>query len=117
VSTSTIEAEYVVLSIATKHFLWLKTELSDLRFPETSMALFCDNFSVIDLAENYWISELSKPCNIHHQHIRKLVYNKTPLLIYIHTTDNLADICTKGLPEVQLSKLGTIALGYNEERY
>jgi hypothetical protein len=36
-------------------------------------------------------------------------------LMYIQTTDNLADMCTKGLHEVQLSKLCVIALGYHEE--
>jgi hypothetical protein len=61
-----MEAEYVALSKAAKYFLWLKTALKDLRFPEIPMALFCDNRSAIDLAENYQISELSKHIDIHH---------------------------------------------------
>jgi hypothetical protein len=74
------------------------------------MALFCDNRAAIDLAENHRISELSKHIDIHHQRIRELVYDKTLLFIYIPTRDNLADMCTKGLPEVQISKLRAIAL-------
>jgi hypothetical protein len=113
-STSTMEAEYVGLSTAVKYVLWLKSSLKDLQFPEIPMALFCDNHSAIDLAETHWISELSKHINIHYHCGRELVYNKTLLLMYIQTTDNLANMCTKGLPEVQLSKLCMITLKYNE---
>jgi hypothetical protein len=113
-STSITEAEYVALLKATKHFLWLKTALKDLRCLETPMALFCDNGSAIDCAENYQISKLSKPIDIHHHHVQELICHKTLPLMYIRTTDNVADMCTKGLPEVQLSKLCAITLGYNE---
>jgi hypothetical protein len=107
-----MKAEYVALSNAAKYFLWLKTVLKDHRFPEILMALFCDNCSAIDLAENHRISELSKHIDIHHHRIWELVHDKTLRLMYIRITDNLADMCTKGLPEVQLSKLYAIALGY-----
>jgi hypothetical protein len=111
VSTSTTEAEYVALSKAAKHFMWLKTALEDLGFPGTPMAMFCDNRSTIDLAENHRISELSKHIDIHHHRVRELVHDRTLPLMYIPTTDNLADMCTKGLPEVQLSKLRDITMG------
>jgi hypothetical protein len=66
---STTEAEYVALSKAAKHFLWLKTTLKYLRFPETPMALFYNNHSAIDRAENYRISELSKHIDIHYHQV------------------------------------------------
>jgi hypothetical protein len=78
------------------------------------MALFCDNCSAIDVAENHPISELSKYIDIHHHLVRELVDDKTLPLMYIRTMDNLADMYIKGLPEVQLSKLCAIALGYHE---
>jgi hypothetical protein len=112
-----MEAKYVTLSKAAKHFLWLKTALKDLQFPETPIALFCDNCSAIDLAENNQISELFTYIDSHHHHIWELVYAKTLQLMYIRTTDNLADMYTKGLPEFQLSKLSAIVLGYNEGGY
>jgi hypothetical protein len=66
VSTSTTEAEYVALSKAAKHFMWLKTALEDLGFPGTPMAMLCDNRSTIDLTENHRISELSKHIDFYH---------------------------------------------------
>jgi hypothetical protein len=109
VSTSTTKAEYIALSKAAKYLLWLKTALNDLQIPETLMALLCDTCSAIDLAENYRISELSKHIDSYHQRIRELIYDKTLPLMYIRTMDNLVNICTLGLPEVQLSKLCAIA--------
>jgi hypothetical protein len=92
----------------------LKTALKDLRFPETPIALVYDNCSSIDLAENYQISELPKDIDINYHRVWELVYDKTLPLMYIRTTDNFADMCTKGLPEVQLSKLHVITFRYNE---
>jgi hypothetical protein len=80
------------------------------------MALFCDNCFAIDLAEIHRILELSKHIDIHHHHDWELVHHKTLPVRYIRTSYNLADMCTKGLLEVQLSKLHVIALGYNEGR-
>jgi hypothetical protein len=91
--------------------MWLKTALEDLGFPGTPMAMFCDNRSTIDLAENHQISELSKHIDIHHHRVREIVHDRTLPLMYIPTMDNLADMCTKGLPEVQLSKLRDITMG------
>jgi hypothetical protein len=65
-----MEAKYVALLKATKYFLSLNTTLKDVRFPDTPMALFCDNHSAIDLAENYRITELSKHNDVHHHRIR-----------------------------------------------
>jgi hypothetical protein len=81
------------------------------------MALFCNNCSAIDFPETHQISELSKHIDIHHHCVWELVYDKTLPLMYIQTTDNLTDMCTKGLPDVQLSKLRAIALGYIEGGY
>jgi hypothetical protein len=75
------------------------------------MAMFCDNRSTIDLAENHRISKLSKHIDIHHYRVRELVHDRTLPLMYIPTTDNLADMCTQGLPEVQLSNLRDITMG------
>jgi hypothetical protein len=56
------------------------------------MAVFCDNRSTIDLAENRQISELSKHIKIHHHRVRELGYDKTHPLLDIQTIDILVDI-------------------------
>jgi hypothetical protein len=64
-----MEAEYVALSKATKHFLQSMTVLRNLSFSEIPIAIFCDNCSVINLAKNYSILELSKDIYIYYHYI------------------------------------------------
>jgi hypothetical protein len=83
VFTSITEAQYVALSKATNHFLWLKTTLKDLQFPDTPIALYCNNRSSIDLTENHQIAELAKYIDIYHHLVRELVDDQTLLFLYI----------------------------------
>jgi hypothetical protein len=116
VSTSTTGAEYVALLIAATYFFWLITALIDLQFPEILMALLYEDHCANDLAKNHWISGLTKYIDIYHHRVQELVYDTTLLLMYIRTTNTLADISTQGLSEIQLSKLHAIALVYNKRR-
>jgi hypothetical protein len=112
VFTLTTEAEYVALCKASKYFIYVKTAMVGLSFQDICMALFCDNRSTIDLAKNYSVSELFMHIIIHHYHVRELVHHRTVLLIYFPMIYKLSDMYTKGLCEVQLSKLYRIALGF-----
>ena len=90
--------------------MWLKTAYEDLGSSGTPMAMFCDNRLMIDLGENHQIFELSMHIDIYHHQVRELVYDRTLPLMYIPTTNNLADICNQWLPEIQLSKLRDITM-------
>jgi hypothetical protein len=81
------------------------------------MALFCDNCATIDFANNYWICKLSNHIDIHHHRVQKLVYDKTFLLLYIRTTDNLVDMYPIDLPEIELCKLRSMVIRYNAEEF
>jgi hypothetical protein len=113
-STSTTEARCVAFSRAAKRLLWLGAALKDLRFLETLVAIFSGGGSDIDIAKDHQVSELARCIDIHHHSVQELVCDKTLPLMYILTMDNLTDMCNKSLPQVQPSKLCTIALGYNE---
>lgn len=104
VATSSTEAEYMALSKAAKQFLWLKTAFADLRLPNPPMAMFCDNTSAIEIASNNKISDLSKHIDTHYHWIRELVHEKIVPIMYVNTKENPADMCTKGLPEIDLKR-------------
>ena len=114
VSTSTTEAEYVALSKAAKHFQWIKIALKDLRLSKTDSAVLCDNTSTLDIAENHRISDRSKHIDIHYHRVRELVYTKKLTLLYVPSAENLADICTKGLPLDAFSYLRDKILGVKD---
>jgi hypothetical protein len=86
--------------------------MMDLRFPDICIALFCESQSTINLEENHKVSELSMHIDIYYYGIRELVHNRTFSLMYIPMINNLADIYTKRLSKIQLSKLYRIALGH-----
>ncbi|MCO5556240.1 hypothetical protein L7F22_009786 [Adiantum nelumboides] len=64
---------------------------------ETPM-LHCDSQSAIQLACNTVYHSKTKHVDVKYHFIREMVEDKQVQLVKVHTTDNLADLLTKGLP-------------------
>jgi hypothetical protein len=69
--------------------------------------MFCDNKATIDIAYNHKIGDRSKYINIAYQLVHESVESGRISLFHVESAENLADICTKGLPQVTLRKLQT----------
>jgi hypothetical protein len=107
VATSTCEAEYMALALATKQWIWLTNALEELNVPVTNAAMFCDNKAAIDIAYNHKIGDRSKHIDVAYHLVRENVESGRISLLQVESAENLADICTKGLPQVTLRKLRT----------
>jgi hypothetical protein len=107
VATSTCEAEYMALPLGTKQWIWLTNALEELNMPVTNAAMFCDNKAAIDIAYNHNIGDHSKHIEISYQLVYANVESGRISLLQVLSVENLADICTQGLPPVTLRKLGT----------
>jgi hypothetical protein len=107
VATSTCEAEYMALALATKQWIWLTNALEELNVPVTNAAMFCDNKAAIDIAYNHKIGDRSKHIDIAYHLVHENVESGRISLLQVESAENLADICTKGLPQVTLRKLRT----------
>ena len=96
----------MALAAANRHHRWLVAAVAEL-LPSESVpaALFCDNMSAIDFAHNQKINDRTKHIDIAYHSTRELVESGELTLMHIPGTDNLADICTKGLPRPVLSQL------------
>jgi hypothetical protein len=90
VSLSTIEAEYVVATEASKEMIWLQRFMEELGKKKENNRLYCDNESAIHLAKNSTFHSKTK-------HIQLLKLEK------IHTSQNPADMLTKGVTREKLS--------------
>lgn len=105
VATSTCEAEYMALSLALKQWIWLTSALKELQSTPDNSAMFCDNKAAIDIAHNHRIGDRSKHIDVAFHFVRERVETGEVTLLQIESANNLADICTKGLPQVLLSRL------------
>ena len=104
VALSTTEAEYMALTLAAKQALWIKTFLNELQRPK-EIKIFGDNQAAIFLAKNAGLHKRSKHIDIQYHFIREKLQNKEFQLEFCTSSENLADIVTKGLARITTSKI------------
>jgi hypothetical protein len=98
VATSKCQAEYMVLALATKQWIWLTNALEALNVPVTNAAMFCDNQAAIDIIYNHKIGDRSKHIDIAYHLVCENVESGRMSPLQVESAENLADICTNGLP-------------------
>ena len=78
IAQSTIEAEYIAASDASKEAVWLKKLVYGLFGDKLeTMVVHCDNQSCIKLIENTFFHDRSKHIDMKYHYIRDLVQRKT----------------------------------------
>jgi hypothetical protein len=87
VVTSTCEAEYIALALATKQWIWLTNALEELNVPVTNAAMFCDNKTAIDMAYNHKIGDRSKHINVTYHLVRENVESQWISLLQVESAD------------------------------
>jgi hypothetical protein len=101
VALSTVEAEYMATTQATKEAIWWRSFLTGLGHDLShSTTLYSDNQGSIALAHNPEHHARTKHINIQYHFIRQHVADKTIALTFIGTEDMIADIFTKALDRV-----------------
>ena len=100
VALSSVEAEYMASTQATKEALWWRTFLSELGFnnDESPIQLFSDSQGSIALAKNPDYHSRTKHIDIQHHFISEHVANRNVQFDFIGTESMVADILTKPLP-------------------
>jgi hypothetical protein len=113
VALSTVEAEYMAASNATKEAIWLRTLLRDLGFTQTlATTIHADNQGCIALSRNPVSHSRAKHIDIRHHFIRERVASNEITLEYCSTKDMVADIFTKALPREAFEKCrGALGVG------
>lgn len=108
VSTSTTEAEYIAASTAVKEILWLRQLLQDIdesEICEEGVKLFIDNQSAIKLIKNPVFHKRTKHIDVRYHFIREKYDDKSVIIEYVKSEEQLADIFTKALPRAKFEKL------------
>ncbi|CAN1797734.1 Retrovirus-related Pol polyprotein from transposon RE1 [Linum perenne] len=97
IALSTAEAEYLAVGSACTQLIWMKAQLHDYRLSFSTMPIYCDNTSTINMKKNPILHSRTKHIDIRHHFIRDLILKKEVELVYITTETQLADIFTKPL--------------------
>jgi hypothetical protein len=106
VATSTCEPEYMALALATKQWIWLTNALEELNVLVTNAAMYYYNKATIDIASNAKRGDRSKHIDIAYHLVRGNVESGPISLLQVELAENLADICTTGLPHVTYRNFG-----------
>jgi transposase InsO family protein len=115
VALSTLEAEYIACSDATREAIWLRrlqAEIDRLGDPtkSTPTPISCDNQGALKLIATGVLKAKTKHIDIKFHHARDEQEKGHVKFDYIASEDNIADLLTKGLPtprhQMLTSKLG-----------
>ena len=95
VALSTIEAEYMAITEATKESLWLTGLVKELGIQQGGVELYFDSQSAIYLEKNQVYHPRTKHIDVRFHKISELVSSGELLLEKVHTSENAADMLTK----------------------
>jgi hypothetical protein len=107
VATSPYETEYMALGLTIKQWIWLTKTREELNVPVTNATMFCDNKAAIDITYNHKIGDRSKHIDVAYYLVCENTESRQIALLQLKLAKNLANICTKGLPQMTLWKLRT----------
>ncbi|XP_068309693.1 uncharacterized mitochondrial protein AtMg00810-like [Pyrus communis] len=98
VSRSSTEAEYRALSSTAAELDWVQQLLTFLKIQlESTPVLFCDNMSAIALSFNPVQHQRTKHIEVDVHFVREQVAHKNLLVQFVSSSEQFADILTKGL--------------------
>jgi hypothetical protein len=103
VALSTTKAEYVVATKASKEMIWLQRFMEELGKKQENSRLYCDSESTIHLAKNSTFHSKTNHIHLRYHFIRFILEDGHLKLENIHTSQNLADMLTKGVTRDKMS--------------
>ncbi|GKC71523.1 hypothetical protein Tco_1117406 [Tanacetum coccineum] len=98
---SSIEAEYVAASNASKEAVWIRKFIYGLGVVPTNeepMKMYCDNNGAITIANKPGITKGARHYRAKVHYLREVIEFGDIVLEKVHTDDNVADPFTKALP-------------------
>jgi hypothetical protein len=101
VSRSSAEAEYRAVANGVADCVWLRQLLDELGSPPSkATVVFCDNISAVYMSTNPVHHRRTKHIELDIHFVREKVALGELRVVHVPTTQQLADIMTKGLPTV-----------------
>ncbi|XP_057749111.1 retrovirus-related Pol polyprotein from transposon RE1 isoform X1 [Arachis stenosperma] len=100
VARSSAEAEFRAVAHGICEALWVEKILQELKVSiSPPMRLYCDNKSAISISHNPVLHDRTKHVEVDKHFIREKIERGQICISYVPTTEQLADVLTKGLPK------------------
>ena len=103
VALSTTEAQYVAATQASKEMIWMQRFIEELGKKEENSRLYSDNQSAIHIEKNSAFHSNTKHIHIKYHFIRYVLGEELLKLEKMHTSQNPANMLTKGVTGEKLS--------------
>lgn len=104
VALSSTEAEFIAAAEACQELLWIQKLMKDVHEPEKPIVLYEDNQSTIRQLETEQLQRRSKHVDTKFQFTKDLVQQGVLTVIYCPSEHMVADMLTKPLNKLKLSK-------------
>jgi len=106
VARSTAEAEFRSMVSGLCEVMWLKILLTEIQlYDRTPPQLYCDNQATINMVNNPVHHDRTKHVGIDRHFIREKLEDGTLQISFVKSSDQLADVLTKGINVVVFDKL------------
>ncbi|KMQ87258.1 retrovirus-related pol polyprotein from transposon tnt 1-94 [Lasius niger] len=105
VSLSTTEAEYIASSEAAKDIVWLTHLFNEISPLKNKPVLLVNNASAIKLAKNHIFHRRPKHIEVRFHFVRECYQKKLLNIKHVTSSDQMADILTKPIPQVLYERL------------
>lgn len=105
VTLSSTEAEFVALAETCKEMLWIRRLCRELEVEDClKLKILVDNQSCMKITENDKFSNRTKHIDTKYHFIKDLAANGDLELLYVNTTENIADMMTKPLGGIKIAE-------------
>ena len=113
ITHSTMESEFVALAAAGKEVEWLRNLLLEIELgpqPMPTISLHCDNEATMSRDFSKIYNGKSRHISLRHEYVKKLILTGIITILYVRTSNNLADPFTKRLTK-DLGRKTSIGMG------
>ena len=100
IAHSTMESEFIALAAAGKEAEWIRNLLLEIELwpqPMPSISLYCDSEATLSRAYNKVYNGKSRHISLRHEYVKQLITDGVINIIYVKSSNNLADPLTKAL--------------------
>ena len=111
VALSSLEGEYMSLSLGVRHVVWMRQFFLDVGVPLGEVCVETDSLSAVALSKDHQFHPCTKHIDICHHYLWDVIERGWISVKHVAGVDNLVDMFTKALPGPLFKALSSVVFG------